>query len=111
MNMTVMRSPWRLTLFLVLSVPAILLSVDMLVAHRWVSRPATYTATIGQTVDDQGNTVPITAQILTHDGRAERRRDLAFGMALLAGGLGTMAYAVTGLLRPRPVLRSSDLGI
>jgi hypothetical protein len=106
-----MRSPWRLTLFLVLAVPAILLSVDMLISHRWVPKPATYTATVGETVDDQGSVVPVTAQILTHDGRAEWRRDRAFGSLLLAGGLGTMAFAVAGLLRPRPVLRASDEGI
>lgn len=106
-----MRSPWRLTLFLVLSVPAILLSVDMLVSHRWVPKPATYTATVGETVDDQGSIVPVTAQILTQDGKAEWRRDLAFGSLLLAGGVATMAYAVIGLLRPRSLLRSSDDGI
>ena len=106
-----MRSPWRLTLILVLAVPMILLAVDMLFSHRWVPKPATYTATVGQTVDDQGNTVPITAQILTHDGRAQRRRDLGFGVPLLWGGLGVMAYAVNGLLRPRPVLQSSEEGI
>lgn len=106
-----MRSPWRLTLILILGALMILLAQDMLVTHRWVSKPATYTATVGQTVDDQGNTVPITAQILTHDGRAQRRRDLGFGVVLLWGGLGVMAYATNALLRPRPVLRTSDEGI
>ncbi len=106
-----MRSPWRLTLFLVIAVPMILLAVDMIWSHRWVPKPATYVATVGQTVDAEGNAVPITAEILTHDGRAERRRDLAFGGLLLAGGVATMGYAINGLLRPRPVLRSSDDGI
>jgi hypothetical protein len=106
-----MRSPWRLTLFLVLAVPAILLAVDMMYSHRWVPKPSTYTATVGETVDDQGSVVPVTAQILTHDGRAEHRRDLASGYLLLLAGIGTMAYAVDGLLRPRPILRSSDDGI
>jgi hypothetical protein len=110
-NVYVMRSPWRLTLLLVLSVPAVLLAVDRLYSHRWVPKPATYSATVGQTVDDLGNTVPITAQLLTHDGRAEHRRDLALGSLLLAGGVATMGYAVVGLLRPRPLLRAGDEGI
>ena len=111
MNISVMRSPWRLTLLLVLAVPAIVLAVDMLVSYRWVPKPDSYQATVGQTTDDQGNVVPIVQQVLTHEGIAQRRRDLAAGSVLLAGGLGTMAYAVMGLLKPRPLLRSSDEGI
>jgi hypothetical protein len=96
---------------LLLGAGMVLLAQDMLWSHTWVPKPDTYTATVGQTVDDQGSTVPITAQILTHDGRAQRRRDLAFGIPLLWGGVAVMGFGANGLVRPRPVLRSSDEGI
>ncbi len=98
-------------LFLLLAVMAILLSVDMLVSHKWVPAPATYDAVIGSTVDENGNTIDVTKPVLTVDGKAQRRRDLAFGGALLFASLGTVVYSVIGLLRPRSVLRASDEGI
>ncbi len=98
-------------LFLLLAVMAMLLSVDMLVSHKWVPAPATYDAVIGSTVDENGNTVDVTKPVLTVDGKAQRRRDLAFGGTLLFAGLATMAYSVNGLLRPRSVLRATDDGI
>jgi len=110
-NLVVARSPFRLILFLLLGVPAVLLSVDMLVSYRWVPAPTTYGAVVGSTVDESGNTVDVTVPVLTVDGEAQRRRDLAFGGVLLLGGVTTMAYAVGGLLRPRPLLRATDEGI
>ena len=73
--------------------------------------PTTYDAVIGSTVDENGNTVDVTGPVLTVDGKAQRRRDLAFGSTLLLAGLATMAYSVNGLLRPRSVLGVTDDGI
>lgn len=98
-------------MLLVLSVPAILLAEDMLISHRWVPVPATYDAVVGSTIDANGNTVDITEKYLTVDGKAQRRRDLGFGIALLGGGILAMGYSVLGVLRPRMVLRATDEGI
>lgn len=111
MNLVVHRSVWRLIVLLVLAVPAILLAEDMLVSHRWVPAPATYDAVVGSTVDANGNTVDVTQRYLTVDGKAQRRRDLGFGVALLGGGILAMGYAVVGVLRPRVVLRATEEGI
>ena len=110
-NPVVHRSPWRLIVLLVLAVPAILLAEDMLVSHRWVPAPATYDAVVGSTIDTNGSTVDVTQKYLTVDGLAQRRRDLGFGVALLAGGILAMGYSVVGLLRPRVVLRATEEGI
>jgi hypothetical protein len=110
-NLVVVRSQWRLMVVLLLAIPAVLLAVDMLVSHRWVPTPTTYGAVVGSTVDENGNTVDVTVPVLTVDGKAQRRRDLAFGSVLLLGGVATMAYAVGGLVRPSPLLRATDEGI
>ena len=111
MNLVVNRSSWRLLVIVALSVPAVLLAVDMLFSHRWVPAPVTYDAVVGSTIDANGNPVNVTVPTLTVDGQAQRRRDRAFGIVLLAGGIGAMGYSVLALLRPRPVLRATDEGI
>lgn len=111
MNLVVVRSPWRLVAILLLAVPAVVLSVDILVAHRWIAAPATYQAVVGSTVDANGNPVDVTAAVLTQDGKAQLRRDRVSGALLLGAGLASMGYAVLGLLRPRPVLRAGPEGI
>lgn len=110
-NLVVNRSSWRLIVLLVLSAFAVLLSIDILVSHRWAPAPATYDAVVGSTTDANGNPVNVTVPTLTADGQAHRRRDLGGGGVLLVGGLVAMGYSVSLLVRPRPVLRATDEGI
>lgn len=107
----VSRSPLRLLTFAVLAVPAILLSIDMLVAHRWISAPETSDVVVGQTTDESGEQVDVTNQVLTDTGRAERRRDVLFGGALFIGGVVAMGWALKELARPSHFLVADDDGL
>jgi len=111
MNVSVTRSPLRLLAYAALAVPAILLSIDILFAHHWYPPPATSTETVGSTLDANGNVVDVTIKRLTVDGHAQRKRDLAVGGFLLAGGLGVLAWSLKELLDPVVLLRADLEGM
>lgn len=97
--------------YAVLAVPAILLAIDMLVAHRWFPEPAATTQIVGSTIDDTGSLVDITTTQLTADGRAQHRRDLALGGFLLLGGVTAMGWSLKELIYPTVILRGEVEGI
>lgn len=111
MNVKVSRSPIRMLGYAALAVPAILLSVDMLIAHRWYPEPDATNQVVGSTLDVDGNGVDITVRQLTADGRSQQRRDRLLGAALLAGGVAAMAWSLNELVRPTVVVRADDEGL
>jgi hypothetical protein len=110
MIVRVTRSPLRLLGYALLAVPMILLAVDMLVAYRFFPFPETTTASSTITADD-GSTTEVTWQVYTDNGKAQRRRDLAWGSALGLGGLGVMGWACVGLVAPRRLLTADSEGL
>ncbi|HEX9978451.1 MAG TPA: hypothetical protein VGB41_07485 [Acidimicrobiia bacterium] len=111
MDVTVARSPMRMLGYAALAVPAILLAVDMMVAHRWFPDPDATTQVVGSTLDDAGNVVDVTTSQLTVDGRAQHRRDLAVGMTLLLGGVAAMVWSLKELVHPTVILRADGDGL
>ncbi|HLA67410.1 MAG TPA: hypothetical protein VJP05_08020 [Acidimicrobiia bacterium] len=111
MNVAVARSPMRMLGYAALAVPAILLSVDMLFAHRWFPGPDATTQVVGSTVDEAGSIVDVTVEQLTVDGRAQHRRDVVVGYALLLGGIAAMGWSLKELVRPTVILRADRDGL
>lgn len=110
MIVRVSRSPLRLLGYALLAVPMILLAVDMLVAYRFFPFPETTTASSTMTADD-GSTTEVTWQVYTDNGKAQRRRDLAWGTALGLGGLGVIGWACAGLVAPHRLLTADAEGL
>ncbi len=110
MIVRVTRSPLRLLGYAVVAVPMILLALDMLVAYRFFPFPETTTASSTITADD-GSTTEVTWQVYTDNGKAQRRRDLAWGSALGLGGLGVIGWACAGLVAPRRLLTADAEGL
>ena len=110
MIVRVSRSPLRLLGYALVAVPMILLAVDMLVAYRFFPFPETTTASSTVTADD-GSTTEVTWQVYTDNGKAQRRRDLAWGSALGLGGLGVIGWACAGLVAPRRLLTADAEGL
>jgi hypothetical protein len=106
----VSRSPLRLLGYALVAVPMILLAVDMLVAYRFFPFPETTTAS-AQVSNADGSTTEITSQVYTDNGKAQRRRDLAWGGALGLGGLLVLGWACAGLVVPRRVLAADAEGV
>ena len=96
MIVRVSRSPLRLLGYALVAVPMILLAVDMLVAYRFFPFPETTTAS-AQVSNADGSTTEVTYQVYTDNGKAQRRRDLAWGSAF---GLGGLVRPRLGLRRP-----------
>ncbi|MBN2114450.1 MAG: hypothetical protein JW785_10030 [Acidimicrobiia bacterium] len=110
MIVRVSRSPWRLLGYALVAVPMILLAVDMLVAYKWYPFPETTTAR-GQVTAADGSTSEVTYEVYTDNGKAQRRRDLAWGSALAVGGLATIGWAFAGLVTPRRLLSADAEGL
>lgn len=110
MIVRVSRSPLRLLGYALVAVPMILLAVDMLVAYRFFPFPETTTASSTITADD-GSTTEVTWQVYTDNGKAQRRRDLAWGSALGLGGMGVIGWAFAGLVAPRRLLAADAEGL
>jgi len=107
---TVGRSPLRVLAHVVLAVPAILLAVDMTISHRLFPEPETRDVVTGQTINSGGEEVDVTEQILTNGGRAERRRDLFFGIALGIAGVVTLAWGIKEVAGPTRYLVADGEG-
>ena len=66
---------------------------------------------VGQTTNENGDTIDITEERLTDVGRTEQRRDVFFGVALLVGGVAALGWAVKELFVPVPFLVADDDGL
>ena len=111
MNVSVARSPIRMLAYAALAVPAILLAVDMLFSHRYFPDPESTNQVVGSTIEASGKTVDVTTVQLTVDGKAQHRRDLVVGIALLFGGIAAMGWALKELVRPTVILREDRDGL
>ena len=110
MIVRVARSPLRLLGYVLVAVPMILLAVDMLVAYRFFPSPETTTASSQATAAD-GSTTEVTFLVYTDNGKAQRRRDLAWGSALGLGGLVVAGWAFAGLVSQRRLLAADTEGV
>jgi hypothetical protein len=111
MIVSVGRSPLRVLSFALMSVPMLLLAVDMTFSYRLFPAPDTTDVVVGQTTDAAGNTVQITDEVLTKEGRAQRRRDLAWSSVLFLGGAATAFFSMRELIAPRRVLTADQRGL
>ena len=103
MNVSVTRAAWRPVAYVLFAIPMVLLAVDMMVAHKWFPAPDTTEVPAVKTFED-GSTVDTTLNELTLDGKAQRRREITWGVALLLGGAASAAWGLKDLLFPRRVL-------
>ena len=110
MIVRVARSPLRLLGYVLVAVPMILLAVDMLVAYRFFPFPETTTAS-SQVAAADGSTTEVTFLVYTDNGKAQRRRDLAWGSALGLGGLVVAGWAFAGLVSQRRLLAADTEGV
>ena len=110
MIVRVARSPLRLLGYVLVAVPMILLAVDMLVAYRFFPSPETTTAS-SQVAAADGSTTEVTFLVYTDNGKAQRRRDLAWGSALGLGGLVVAGWAFAGLVSRRRLLAADTEGV
>lgn len=110
MIVRVSRSPLRLLGYALVAVPMILLAVDMLMAYRFFPFPETTTAS-AQVANADGSTTEVTYQVYTDNGKAQRRRDLAWGSAFGVGGLLVIGWACAGLVAPRRLLSADGEGL
>ena len=111
MIVSVGRSPMRALGFALLAAPMILLAVDMAFAQRWFPAPETTQVVVARTTDAAGNTVDVTEEQLTNDGRAQRRRDLMWSGALFAGGALAAGFSLRELFFPRRVIAADERGL
>jgi hypothetical protein len=100
---SVSRSPLRMLAYALIAVPMILLSVDMLVSYRFYPHPET-TAVSREVTGSDGSAVQTEEQVYTQVGQSQRRRDVAWGTVLLAGGAVTLVWAFGNLIHPRRLL-------
>ena len=88
------KSPVRIFLFGLVGVVLLLASVDIVWGH-WLST--------APEVSEEG--------VITTRGRSQRRADFVWGTALFLGGAGMFGYAVTSLIRRRPVMVFDEEGV
>jgi hypothetical protein len=94
------RSPLRVILLAVLSVPAVLLAVDMSLTHRLFPAPETTDVVVGTTINTSGETVDVIEARLTEAGRHEQNRDRFFAALLGGAGAVTLGWAMYAAVRP-----------
>ncbi len=112
MIVSVTRAPLRLLVMALVGLPMILLSIDMTLTHRFFPEPDTTPVVVGTTIDETTNSeVDVTKDVLTRDGEAQRRREVAWGIALFIGGAALLAWAARELAVPRRLLVASEEGI
>ena len=111
MFVSVGRSPMRVLLLAILSVPAVLLAVDMTVTHRYFPAPEANEVVVGTTVNEIGETVDVIESRLTEAGRHEQNRDRFFAALLGGAGAATLAWALHAAMRPVRYLTADAEGI
>jgi len=102
-RVSVARAAWRPVAYVLFAIPMILLAIDMMVAHKWFPEIDTTEVAAVTTLED-GSTVDTTVRQVTRDGRAQQRREIAWGVALLAGGVAAAGWGLKDLLFPRRVI-------
>jgi hypothetical protein len=110
-SVSIARSPLRLLAYAAFAVPAILLAVDMMVSYRWFPEPDFTESVVGTTINENGEQIDVVSRSLTQEGKAQRRRDMVFGSALLVGGAAAMLWGLKELVRPTVLLEADDEGI
>lgn len=88
------RSPVRLFLAGVVGIVLLLAAADITFGHWLATAPET---------SEEG--------AITTRGRSQRRADFAWGTVFVIGGAGLFGYAVTSLVRRRPVMVIDEEGI
>lgn len=111
MTVLVGRSALRLIGFVLLGSAMIVLAVDMTISYRFYPEPESSEVTVGSVVDAAGSVVDVTEQQFTETGRHERRRDIAFGIALFLGGAAALGWGVKEAVARRPVLQAEPDGL
>ena len=112
MIVSVARSPLRLLTMVVVAVPMMLLALDMSVTYRFFPAPATTQVVVGSDTDPEtGQSIDITEDVLTLDGEAQRRREVAFSILLGAGGVVLLAWAAKDLVAPKRLIEADEDGI
>jgi len=106
----VRRSRWLLLGYVLVAVPMILLALDMLWAYEYYPRPETTQATRQVTAAD-GSVGEESVAVYTDTGRAQRRRDLGWGVVLLIAGSVSCAWAFVGAVAPRRLLAADTEGL
>jgi hypothetical protein len=106
----VAHSPWRLLGYAVVAVSMILLALEMTVTYKFYPRPEATTASTDVTAAD-GSVTQVTSRVLTETGKAQWRRDLAWGSALGLGGVALIGWAFAGLVAPRRLLAADAAGL
>jgi len=92
------------------AMPLLMLGIDMIFTHRLYPVPETSDREV-QVVIDGGETVTSIEKVYTPWGAAQRRRDLAWGSALMAGGLGAWLWGVWNIVKPRRFLEVGADGV
>lgn len=105
------RSRLRLYAFAALAIPAIFVAVDLTRTHHFAPEPDRTSVVVGQTTNENGETVDVTQMVLTDVGETEQRRDLFFAVALLVGGLGALGWAAKELVSPAHLLVADEEGL
>jgi hypothetical protein len=109
---SVSRSPLRLLTMVLVAVPMMLLALDMSVTYRFFPQPATTAVVVGSDTDPEtGQSIDITEDVLTRDGEAQRRREVAFSLLLGIGGVVLLAAAAKDLVAPKRLLEADEDGI
>lgn len=106
----VARSPWRLLGYALVAVPMILLALEMTVTYKYYPRPEATTSRT-EVTGAGGEVTQVTYRVLTEAGKAQWRRDLAWGSALGLGGLVAIGWAFAGLVAPRRLLAADASGL
>jgi hypothetical protein len=105
------RSPMRIAGYALLAAPMLLLAIDMAFSHRFFPAPDTTEAAVGTTIDEAGSTITLYEDVLTNDGRAQRRRDLLWSAAFAGAGVLALGFSLREILLPRPVLVADQRGV
>jgi hypothetical protein len=106
----VSRSPLRLLGYGLVAAAMVALALDMLVMYRFYPQPETTQGTRQVTAAD-GSVLEETVQVYTETGKAQRRRDLGWGLVLLVAGAGGLVWAGAGLVAPRRLLSADSEGL
>jgi hypothetical protein len=92
------------------AMPLMALGIDMIFTHRLYPVPETSENAVEVTTED-GQTLTSIDEVYTPWGAAQRRRDLAWGSALITIGLGSWVWGLWNLIKPRQFLEYGADGL